>query len=101
MLSLAIAGMFILASAVVSQANWYHKSGSSEGSSSEMTSPSGESGMEAPQAGPYERQEPSEAGQLPSGENTMSTGSDFRSDEGGPIAEQGGTAFRVDIDAGP
>ena len=101
MLSLAIAGMFILMSTGVSRANWYHKSGSSEGSSSEMTSPSGEPGTEAPQAGTYESQEASDAGKLPLGENTMNSGSKFRGDEDVPAIDVGGLKYRVGIDTGP
>ncbi len=106
MLSLAIAGMFILASAAVSRANWYHKSESSQGSSSEMTSPSSEQGTEAPEAGTYERQEATEAGKLPPGEDAMGPRSEFRSGgnipgENIPLAESNGEVYRLGIDTGP
>lgn len=98
-LALAIAGMFILGTAAVSQANWYHQSGSSEGSSSEMTSPSGEPGMEAPETGTYEYQQQLETGNLPPLENSRVPG-ELRSSGGEPIefVEAGGIGFRVGID---
>ncbi len=99
MLTLAIAGMFILATAAVSHANWYHKSESSEGSTSEMTSP-GEPGSEAPQAETYEQQQPSEAGQLPPDANFRS-GNDFQSGEPVGSVEAGGLEYRQGIDTGP
>ncbi len=100
MLTLAIAGMFILGTAAVSQANWYHQSGSSEGSSSEMTSPSSDPGMESQESETYEQQQPSEAGQLPPGENYRS-GNDFRSGEPVESIEAGGLEYRLGIDTGP
>ena len=95
MLSLAIAGMFILASAAVVQANWYHKSEGSEGSTSEMSSPSGELGMETPEPGTYEYEQALETGNLPSqvsGEQFSAPGEEIA------VVEQGGVDFRLGID---
>ncbi len=101
MLSLAIAGMFILASAAVSGANWYQESESSGGSTSEMTSPSSEQGMGAPEAGTYEGREATEAGKLPSDKDTMRSGREFRGDETIPVVEANGEVYRLGIDTGP
>ncbi len=101
MLSLAIAGMFILASVAVSRADCYHKSESSQGSTSEMTAPSSEQGTEAPEAGTYQRQEATEAGKLPPGENAMRSGPEFRSGEDIPVFEASGEMYRLNIDTGP
>ena len=100
MLFIAVAGMFILASAAVSQANWYHQSESPRGSSSEMTSPSGEQGNDASQAETYQQQQPTEAGQLPPAGNFIS-GNDFRSGEPVERIEAGGLEYRQGIDTGP
>ncbi len=100
MLYFAVAGMFILASAAVSQANWYHQSDSSQGSSSEMTSPSGEQGSDASQAETYQQQQPSEAGQLPPAGNFRS-GNDFQSGEPVETIDAGGLEYRLGIDTGP
>ncbi len=100
MLSIAIACMFILASAGVSRANWYHKSDSSGGNTSEMSSPSSESGMEAPQGESYEGQEATEAGGLPSDRNATESGTGIRSGDV-PTVEVDGTVYRLGIDDGP
>ncbi len=100
MLYFAVAGMFILASAAVSQANWYHQSEGSQGSSSEMTSPSGEQGNDASQAETYEQQQPVEAGQLPPPESLRS-GNDFPGGEPVETIDVGGLKYREGIDTGP
>ncbi len=100
-LSLAVAGLFVLTYAAVAQANWYQHSESSGGSTSEMTSPSDDPGTSAPEVGTYERQEATEAGKLPPGEKSMSSGGEFRSDENVPTYEVGGRTYRAGIDDGP
>ncbi len=99
MLTSAIAGMFILATAAVSQANWYHKSEGSDQSSSEYMSPSDEPQAQAAEPGTYEYQQEMETGNLP-GLDT-SRGGDEQFSPGGEdvqVIEQGGATFRVGID---
>ncbi len=100
MLFFALAGMFLLATAAVSRANWYHDSESSQGSSSEMTSPSGEPGTEAPQAETYEQQTPSEAGQLPPSDK-FGPGNDLLRGEPVQRIDAGGLDYRQSLDIGP
>lgn len=103
-LSLAIAGMFILASAAASRADWYYQSESSDKSTSEMTSPSAEPGIGAPEVGTFERQEPTEAGLLPPSERSMYFGNSKAGspdDESVPKVEVGGLRIREGVDTGP
>ncbi len=99
MLTLAIAGMFILTTAAVSQANWYHKSEGSDQSSSEYMSPSDESQARSAEPGTYEYEQQMETGNLPGLE--ASRGSEGRfspGSEDAQVIEQGGAEFRVGID---
>lgn len=99
MLSLAIAGMFILTFAAVTEANWYHQSEGSQGSTSEMMAPSSEPGTEAPEVGSYQYQEAMETGNLPSLGTSPSEGEQFSpGGEDIEVVEQGGATFRVGID---
>ncbi len=94
-----IAGMFIFATAAVTQANWYHQSGGSDQSSSEMKSPSGDVQAGAAEPGTYEYEQQMETGNLPALET--SPGSSDRFSPGGEdvqVIEQGGAEFRVGID---
>ena len=99
LLSLAVVGIFLLASSAISMAGDWDWSSPSETYGPAGSHPSMESGSQAtsPDQGNYESQETLEAGKLPSGENTMSSGSD----ESFPIVEQGGAEFRDGIDTGP
>lgn len=99
MLTFAIAGMFIVATAAVTQANWYHKSEGSDQSSSEYMSPSDESRAEVAEPGTYEFQQQMETGNLP-GLDTARGGEEQFSPGGEDlqVIEQGGTTFRVGID---
>lgn len=102
MLSFFIAGLFILASAAVVRADWYHQSGNPEGTKSEMSSPSSETRMEAPEAGTYEYQQALETGSLPPSEGSRVSG-EPRSSGGEEIqiVDQGGLKFRSGVDDGP
>ena len=103
LLSLAVVGIFLLASSAISMAGDWDWSSPSETYGPAGSHPSMESGSQgtSPDQGNYESQETLEAGKLPSGENTMSSGSGFRGDESVPIVEEGGASFRVGIDTGP
>lgn len=93
-LPLAVAGMFIFASAAVSQANWYYGSEGTDGGTSEMMAPPEE-------AGTYQQQEPSEAGKIPSGEKAMTPGEEPRAGDDFPTVDSGGLKFRESVDTGP
>jgi len=103
LLSLAVVGIFLLASSAISMAGDWDWSSPSATYGPAGSHPSMESGSQgtSPDQGNYESQETLEAGKLPSGENTMSSGSGFRGDESVPIVEEGGASFRVGIDTGP
>ncbi len=85
LLSLAVVGIFLLTSSAISMAGDWDWSG-----------PSGTSDQ-----GSYESRETLEAGKLPSGEHTMGSGGESRSDESAPKNEFGGVTFRDGIDTGP
>ncbi len=99
MLSFVIAGMFILASAAVAQANWYHKSEGSQESTSEMMSPSGEPEAQAPEAETYGNPQQLETGGLPSEEGSQIS-SEFLppGGENAPVVDPGGVKLRIGID---
>ena len=59
------------------------------------------SGATSPDQGSYESQQGVEAGKLPSGEDTMSSGSEPRSDDPFRTLEFEGGNSRGDIDTGP
>ena len=80
--------------------DWGGASGSSNPSESYPSMESG-SGATSPDQGNYESRETLEAGKLPSGEQTMSSGSGSRSEEDVPSVEAGGLKFREGIDTGP
>lgn len=85
LLSLAVVGVFLLASSAIAMAgDW------------DWSSPSGTT-----EQGNYESRETLEAGKLPSGEHMMGSGDESRSDESVPKAEFGGVTFREGIDTGP
>lgn len=99
MLSFVIAGMFIVASAAAARANWNHESGSSEGTTSEMMSPSSGPATEAPEVGTYEYQQALETGNLPSeGNSVVSSEGSSSPGEEIQVIEQGGLKFRLGID---
>ncbi len=98
-LTFVIAGMFILTTAAVSQANWYHKSEGADQSSSEYMSPSGDTQAEASEPGTYEYQQQMETGNLPGLETSPGSEEQFSpGGEGVQVIEQGGATFRVGID---
>lgn len=99
MMSSAVAGVFMLASAAVAQANWYHESGNPEGSSSVMTSPSSEAQAETPEPGTYQYEQALETGMLPPGSDSHFSGA--RSSRGGEdiqVIDEGGFKIRLGID---
>ncbi len=99
MLTFVIAGMFILGTAAVAQANWYHKSEGSDRSSSEYMSPSGDTQAEAAEPGTYEYQQQMETGNLPGLDTSRGSEEQFsRGGEEVQVIEQGGAKFRVGID---
>lgn len=103
LLSLAVVGIFLLASSAITMAGDWDWSSPSETYGPAGSHPSMESGSDAtsPDQGNYESRETLEAGTLPSGEGTMSSGSGPRSDESVPTIDGGGVSFRVGIDTGP
>ncbi len=99
MLTFLIAGMFIVTTTAVAQANWYHKSEGSDRSSSQYMSPSRDTQAETSEPGTYEYQQQMETGNLPALE--ASRGPEERFSPGGEevqVIEQGGARFRVGID---
>lgn len=99
LLLLAVVGIFLLASSVIAMAgdgDWGSPSDIFYGPSDSHSMGSG-SLATSPDQGSYQSQETLETGKLPSGENTMSSGSDVSF----PIVEQGGAGFRLGIDTGP
>ncbi len=103
LLSLAVVGIVLLASSAISMAGDWDWSSPSETYGPAGSQPSMESGSNAtsPDQGNFESRETMEAGKLPSGENTMSSGSESRSGEDVPTIESGGLKLRVGIDTGP
>jgi len=100
LLSLAVVGIFLLASSAIAMAgdgDWSSPGDTYYGPVDSQSSMDSGSQATSPDQGTYQSQETLEAGKLPSGENTMSTGSD----ESFPIVEQGGAEFRDGIDTGP
>ena len=91
LLSLAVVGIFLLASSAIAVAGDWDWSGPTE------------SGIRssAPDQGNYESRETVEAGKLPAGEKTMSPGSESGSPEDAPSVEAGGEKFRGGNDTGP
>lgn len=85
LLSLAVVGIFLLASSAISIAgdwDWSNPPGTSD-------------------QGNYESRDTLEAGKLPADENTMSASRGSSSDEMAPKVEIGGVTFREGIDTGP
>lgn len=103
LLSLAVVGIFLLASSAISLAGDWDWSSPSETYGPAGSHPSMESGSDStsPDVGNYESRETLEAGTLPPGADTMSSGSGPRSDESVPTIDAGGVTFRVGIDTGP
>ncbi len=99
-LTLVIAGLFILGTAAVAQANWYHKSEGSDESSSEHMSPVGDQGTNASQPEQYGSPQQMETGGLPPGEQPEFLKDEFLPPgaENAPVVDQGGIKLRIGID---
>ena len=91
LLSVAVVGIFLLASSAISMAGDWDWSSPTESGSKAMS----------PDQGNYESGGTLEAGKLPSSENTMSSGIESGSDKSVQTVEGGGAEFRVGIDTGP
>ncbi len=101
LLSVAVVGIFLLASSAISMAgDWGGSYGTPDQTESHSSMESG-SGATSPDQGSYESQQGVEAGKLPSGENSMSSGSESRSEDSFRTQEFQGGNSRGDIDTGP
>ena len=103
LLSVAVVGIFLLATSAIAIAGNWDWGGTSEtyGPAEGSSSMESGSGATSPDQGNYESQETLEAGKLPSGEKTMNSGGEFPSGTDFQTYEISGRTYRAGIDDGP